>query len=103
MVPQGYILLCPCVYGFQRYSRLYRAGGDAMVLGKLPVSGCPTLWMIVALAVSAGGGCLDIFTLLYLFSPLCRRRSDMTQRTAKPKTTNQLTTLFLSWSRGLVG
>ena len=46
-----------------------------MVLGKLPVPGRPTIWVIVgqgptALAVGAGGGCLDIFTLLYLFSPL---------------------------------
>ena len=37
-----------------------------MVLGKLPVSGHPTIWMIVgpvpiALAIGAGGGCLDIF------------------------------------------
>ena len=44
-----------------------------MVLGKLPVPGRPTIWMIVgqgpiALAVGAGGGCLDIFTLFYLFS-----------------------------------
>ena len=44
-----------------------------MVLGKLPVPGRPTIWMIVgqgpiALAVGAGGGCLDIFTLLYPFS-----------------------------------
>ena len=43
-----------------------------MVLGKLPVPGCPTIWMIVgqgpiALAVGAGGGCLDIFTLLLSF------------------------------------
>ena len=38
-----------------------------MVLGKLPVPGRPTIWMIV---VGAGGGCLDIFTLLYPFSPL---------------------------------
>ena len=35
--------------------------------------GRPTIWMIVgqgpiALAVGAGGGCLDIFTLLYPFS-----------------------------------
>ena len=41
-----------------------------MVLGKLPVPGRPTIWMKVgqgptALAVGAGGGCLDIFTLLY--------------------------------------
>ena len=46
-----------------------------MVLGKLPVPGRPTIWMIVgqgpiALAVGAGGGCLDIFTLIYPFSPL---------------------------------
>ena len=43
-----------------------------MGLGKLPVPGRPTIWMIVgqgpiALAVGAGGGCLDIFTL-YPFS-----------------------------------
>ena len=46
-----------------------------MVLGKLPVPGHPAIWMIVgqgptALAVGAGGDCLDIFTLLYPFSPL---------------------------------
>ena len=46
-----------------------------MVLGKLPVPGRPTNCMIVgqgsiALAVGAGGGCLDIFTLLYPFSHL---------------------------------
>ena len=46
-----------------------------MVLGKLPVPGRPTIWMIVgqgpsALAVGADGGSLDIFTLLYLFSSL---------------------------------
>ena len=46
-----------------------------MVLGKRPVSGRPTLLMIVgqgptALVVGAGGGCLDIFTLIYPFSPL---------------------------------
>ena len=45
------------------------------MLGKLPVPGRPTVWMTVgpgptALAVGAGGGCLDIFTLRYLFSPL---------------------------------
>ena len=49
--------------------------GGAMVLGKLPVPGRPSIWMIVgqgpiALAVGAGGGCLDIFTFLYPFSPL---------------------------------
>ena len=46
-----------------------------MVLGKLPVPGHPTIWITVgqgptALAVGAGGGCLDIFTLIYPFSPL---------------------------------
>ena len=46
-----------------------------MVLGKLPVPGRPTIWMIIgqepiALAVGAGGGCLDIFTLLCLLSSL---------------------------------
>ena len=49
--------------------------GGAMVLGKLPVPGRPTFWMIVgqgpiALAVGASGGCLDIFSLIYPFSPL---------------------------------
>ena len=46
-----------------------------MVLGKLPVPGRPTGWITVgqgptALAVGAGGYCLDIFTLVYPFSPL---------------------------------
>ena len=47
-----------------------------MVLGKLPVSGRPTVWIRVgqgptALTVGAGGGCLNIFfTLIYPFSPL---------------------------------
>ena len=40
-----------------------------MVLDKLPVPGRPTIRIIegqgpIALAVGAGGGCLDIFTLL---------------------------------------
>ena len=43
-----------------------------MVLGKLPVPGRPTVWITVgqgpaALVVGAGGGCLDIFTLIYRF------------------------------------
>ena len=46
-----------------------------MVLGKVPVPGRPTVLMRVgqgptALAVGAGGGCLDIFTLIYPFSHL---------------------------------
>ena len=78
-----------------------------MVLGKLPVPGRPTILMIVgqgpiALAVGAGGGCflLDIFALLYPFSPLSPSLGDgpiyteiLSQRTAKPKTTT--TTIIL--------
>ena len=49
-----------------------------MVLGKLPVPGRPPIWMMVAqgpiaLAVGAGGGCLDILLsciLSFLFLPL---------------------------------
>ena len=46
-----------------------------MVLGKLPVSGRPTIWITVgqgpiALAVGVGGGCLDIFPLVFHFSLL---------------------------------
>ena len=55
---------------------------------KLPVPGRPTICIIVgqgtpALAVGAGGGCLDIFTLIYHFSfsplslPLFGRRPDI--------------------------
>ena len=44
-----------------------------MVLCKLPVPGHPTILITggqgpIALAVGAGGGGLDIFTLIYLFS-----------------------------------
>ena len=43
-----------------------------MMLGKLPVPGRPTIWIIVgqgptALIVGTGGGCLDVFTLIYPF------------------------------------
>ena len=55
-----------------------------MDLGNLPVPGRPTIWIIVeqgpiALAVGAGGGCLDIFILLYLFSPLSLSFWEMTR------------------------
>ena len=61
-----------CNYG---YIPLRGWSGGAMVLGKLPVPGRPTIWITVgqgptALAVVAGGGCLDIFILIYPFSPL---------------------------------
>ena len=49
--------------------------GGVMVLGKLPVLGHPTIWIIVgqgpnALTVGVGGGCLDIFSLVCHFSIL---------------------------------
>ena len=73
-----------------------------MVLGQLPVPGRPTIWRIVgqgpiALAVGAGGGCLDIFLLSSIFSLLFLPLSlgdgpiqteILSQRAAKPKTTN---------------
>ena len=74
-----------------------------MVLGKLPVPGRPTIWITVgqeptALAVGAGGGCLDIFTLIYSFSSFSLSLGDgpiqteiLSQRAIKPKTTNQPT------------
>ena len=70
--------------------RLYRAkyagwSGGAMVQGKLPVPGRLTICIIVgqgssALAVGAGGVCLDIFTLIYPsfhFFPLFGRRPNI--------------------------
>ena len=46
--------------------------GGAIVLGKLPVPGRPTVWIAVgqgptALVVGASGDCLEIFTLVYPF------------------------------------
>ena len=72
-----------------------------MVLGKLPVPGRPTIQIIVgqgptstALAGGAGGGCLDIFTLICPFSSLSpslweTARYRLSQRAIKPITTNQ--------------
>ena len=45
------------------------------MLDKILVPGRPTIWISVgqgptALAVGAGGGCLEIFILIYPFSPL---------------------------------
>ena len=72
-----------------------------MVLGKLPVPGRPTISITVgqgpvALAVGAGGGGLDIFTLIYPFSSFSHSLGDgpieteiLSQRAVKPKTTNQ--------------
>ena len=85
-----------------------------MVLGKLPVPGRPTIWMVVgqgpiALAVGAGGGCLDIFTLLCPFSPLSPSLWETARYRLKyclkgplnPKQpTNQLRTVALTLSVG---
>ena len=65
--------------------RLGGWSGGAMALGKLPVPGRPTIWMTVgqgptALAVGAGGGCLDIFSVIYpisILSPSHWRRPDI--------------------------
>ena len=71
------------------------------MLCKLSVPGRPTNWIIVgqgpvALAVGAGRGCLDNFSLVYLFSFLSPSLGDgpiqteiRSQRAVKPKTTNQ--------------
>ena len=75
-----------------------------MVLGKLPVPGRPSIWITIgqgptALAVGAGGACLDIFTLIYPFSSFHLSLGDgsieteiLSQRAVKTKTnqpTNQ--------------
>ena len=75
--------------------------GGAMVLGKLPVPGRPTILITVgqgpiALAVGAGGGGLDIFTLIYPFSPSLwetarYRLKYCLKGPLNPKTTNQPT------------
>ena len=76
-----------------------------MVLRKLPVPGRPTIWMTVgqgpiALAVGAGGGCLDTFTLLYLFPSLfpslwetarCRLKYRLKEPLNPKQPTNQFT------------
>ena len=53
-------------------------------LGKVQVPGHPTIWITVGqgptvLAVGAGGECLDIFTLIYLFFPLSPSLWEMAQ------------------------
>ena len=63
-------------FSLTAYTLTFRGwSGGAKVLGKLPVPGRPTILITVgqgptALAVGAGGGCLDIFTLIYPFSSL---------------------------------
>ena len=78
------------------------------MLGKLPVPGRPTIWIIVgqgptALAVGADGGYLDIFTLIYPFFPLSPspwetaryRLKYCLKRPLNPKPTNQPTKIYI--------
>ena len=75
-----------------------------MVLGKLPVPGCPTCLdysraRAYCTAVGAGGGCLDTFSLIYHFSFLSPSLWETARYRLKyclkgplsPKTTNQPT------------
>ena len=67
------------------------------------VPGRPTIWIIVgqgptALAVGAGGGCLDIFSVVYHFSfltPSLWETEILSQRAVKPKSTNQPTKILI--------
>ena len=81
-----------------------------MVLGKRPVPGRPTIWITVgqgptALAVGAGGGCLDIFTLIYPFFPLSPSLWETARYRLKyclkgplsPKSTNQPSSVKLPY------
>ena len=84
-----------------------------MVLGKRPVPGRPTILITVgqgpiALAVGAGGGGLDIFSLIYPFSSFSLSLGDgpiqieiLSQRAVKPKInqpTNQIQELPTEWT-----
>ena len=76
---------------------------SSMLLDKLQVPGRPTIWITVgqgptAPAVGTGGGCLDIFTLIFLLCPLPPSLWEMARYRLKyclkgrlnPKTTKQL-------------
>ena len=94
------------------YSVIYQGwSGGAMVLGKLPVPGRPTIWITVgqgptALAVGAGGGCLDIFSLIYPFFPHSPSLWETARYRLKyclkgplnPKSTNQPTTVIYRYA-----
>ena len=63
------------IFMFEILTKLRGWSSGAMVLGQLPVPGRPTILITVgqgptAHVVGAGGGCLDIFTLIYPFFPL---------------------------------
>ena len=70
-----FILFYPITLGGRRGTtdEFATPSGGAMVLDKLPVPGRPTIFITVGqgpivLAVGAGGGDLDVFTLIYPFS-----------------------------------
>ena len=104
---------------FEHFSLIYYfsflSGGGRVVLGKLPVPGRPTIWITVgqgptALAEGAGGGCLDIFTLIYPFSPLSPSLWETARYRLKfclkgplnpNQPTNQTFSFFLSLGDGL--
>ena len=75
-----------------------------MALGKLPAPGRPTILITVgqgptALVVGAGGGCLDIFTLIYHFPSLSPSLWETARYRLKyclrgPLSPNQPTTAF---------
>ena len=73
-----YFILCfVTVYLYYIYSfcEIVRWAGGAMVLGKLPVPGRPTIWITVgqgpaALVVAAGGVVWTFLLSSMLFSPL---------------------------------
>ena len=82
-----------------------------MVLDKLPVPRHPAnldysrVWAS-ALAVGAGGGCLDIFSLIYHFSSFSLSLGDnpiqteiLSQRAIKRKQTTKIHTTNLYWAQ----
>ena len=81
-----------------------------MMLGKLPVPGRPTIWIKegqapTALAMGAGGGCLDIFSLVCHLSILSPSLWETARYRLKyrlkgplsPNTTNQPTNQYSSF------
>ena len=67
--------LSPSLWETARYRLKYCFKGPLNPKQPTKQPGRPTIWITVgqgptALAVGAGGGCLDIFILIYPFSPL---------------------------------